>query len=315
MLVAGHATDEGRGHSDGVAAILSARQQSQLAIVLRRFGAAAGLGGARLLRASTYLTIVGFVIAIALMAASYQKRASTDWQAESALTSDAVHRIRFMWAAATQDPIGVGALVSGHAASLLGALAVSVIAAVNVAGEWTTGTVGVILARDPRRVRFVIRRFLFVLFAGVAVVLAAWVMIALLGPLYRALYDVPAAAQGFSTVSARAFAKAVFILGMYSALGTLAGVIVRRPLGAFGLSGAFVAGTLLASRFEALCPGLPSCWVTTVMEYQREEAMARHVWISGSSAVVGPTLAWAAISGFAIACLVAAAWYMERTDV
>lgn len=188
----------------------------------------------------------------------------------------------FQRGAAIQHPFGSLGAAAGLTSSIAGLVAIAAIAAAHVGGEWTTGTVYSVLVRDPRRRRFVIAKFLSVWFAGTGVVVTTWVGLALLGPLFRAFYDVPPPPRGFSMLgfAVPSFFKALLVLAAFAAIGTLAGVLARHPLGAIGLSGAILVVSVIvpALAMGQLTWSLPYL-VTAWMGFERTDVLGYHVWI------------------------------------
>lgn len=266
-------------------------------------------------RPSTGFAMLAVTVVVAMLAFSFQRRANTDYNATA--TMNDVLRVRLTLAAAMNDPVALGGLVAGHAASLVGALAIAAIASLHVAGEWTSGTIHAALLR-PRRRWFVMAKFISLWIAAAALFVLAWSLLAVSIPVLTRLSGRPPLPPDVgvaATLAPEDLLKSVLVLAFYAALGTLASIVSRHPLGAFGLTGAFLAGVLIAARVESACPVLPSCWIATIMEFQREEALARHVWIAGRSAFVAITLAWSGLIALTVAALGASVLLLERHDV
>ena len=229
----------------------------------------------------------------------------------------AENRERWRRSSALQDPIGSLGAASGLIASLAGFVFVGAVAALHVGGEWTTRTVAPTLIRNPSRTRFVLGKFASVWFAGVALIVTTWAVIALLGPVFRAFYEAFPAPSGFdmSTYALGTFAKALIVLAAFAAVGTLTGVAARHPLGALGLTGVLVAGSMIVPAIAASdvlwsLPLLVSGW----MGFESIDVLGAHVWLSSDA-----TNAWlssgATLIAVVAACLSLAMLRMRAGDI
>jgi ABC-type transport system involved in multi-copper enzyme maturation permease subunit len=184
-------------------------------------------------------------------------------------------------AAAMQSPLGVGGVAAGLVASLVGIVVLAAIGASHVAGEWTVGTIKPLLARDPRRSRFVLVKFLSVCICGVAVLVVVWSVLAALGPFFRHAYSVPPAPSSFnaSTYTLGQVSRALVVIVAISALVTMASVTIRSPLGSFGLAIAIVVSGLVATGWQASFRFAPGYWIGAWMRFRADNAWADHVWV------------------------------------
>jgi hypothetical protein len=225
---------------------------------------------------------------------------------------------RFRLAEAQQDPLGVGGVVAGFMASLPGAIVMAGLAGAFVGGEWSSRTIAGVLARDPRRMRFVLVKFLSQWCLGIALMLAAWALLAALGPFLRALYQVPPGPPSFDigAFTLEHLLRAIVVIGVYASVGTLAAVIARNPLGTFGFSFGFVVAALIFGGIPATYPLSLGYWVGVWMGYHRVDMLADHVWIDRyptlDLSLVRPAIG---LVVFAVLLLIVAAASMRRAEV
>ena len=181
-----------------------------------------------------------------------------------------------------QHPLGIGGIVAGHLASLLGALVIGAVSATHIAGEWATGTIKPVLARHGRGMWFVALKFLSTWVAGVLLLVASWGGLAAVSPLLRALYaDVHPSPPGFDmwAYAMPKVGRAVIVLGFFAALGTLAAVLTRSPLATFTALLGSVFAFQVGAAFEATVQGTPGYWVSAWMDFQHNGLWAQHLWV------------------------------------
>jgi ABC-type transport system involved in multi-copper enzyme maturation permease subunit len=225
---------------------------------------------------------------------------------------------------AAQDPLAVGGIVAGLMASLLGFVVVGGVAAAHVAGEWNHGTVKPLLARDPRRIRFVVSKFVTTWTAGIGLLAIGWAGMASLTPLFRQQYDVPPDPPGFSPgeYAGGQLVRAVIVIGVIAALGTAAGVLVRNPLGSFGLVLGIVFVSLAGAAWRSTFKVSVGYWVAAWMRFRPDTSWGDHLWVDRFP-VINPDTSfhpdpWMGFAGlvFTIAVAVMIACYrMVRSEV
>ena len=221
------------------------------------------------------------------------------------------------------DPIGVGGMVAGLMASLVGAIAVPAVAAAHVAGEWTHRTIRIVLAKDPRRTRFVLVRFVTVWAAGIGLLLTAWAALALAHPLLRLAYEAPPPAG----IDPGAYAveqslRAVVALGFFAAVSTALAVVIRNPLGTLGAMLTFIFLALIASAWRTTFRASPATWIAAWMGFLPGRLWGDHVWVDRFPLVdpdpalrPNPTVALVALVVTGGLALALAVLHMRRTDV
>jgi hypothetical protein len=227
-------------------------------------------------------------------------------------------------ASAAQDPVAVGGMVAGLMASLLGFVVVGGVAAAHTAGEWNHGTVKVVLARDPRRIRFVWRKFLTAWIAGTALLGIGWAGMAALTPVFRRLYEVPPGPSGFTAwgYTGGQLPRAVIVIGVVAALGTAAGVLLRGSLGAFGLVLGLLFVSLTGTAWRSTFKWSVGYWVAAWMRFRPETGWGDHVWVDRFP-VINPDASfhpspWVGLIGLTVTLGVAmmvASFRMVRSDV
>lgn len=220
-----------------------------------------------------------------------------------------------------ESPLGAAGVGAGFAASLLGFLALAALAGGHVAGEWSGQTIKRIVARDPRRVRLLAAKFASLWVAGVALILAGWLGLLVLGPVFRRVYKVPPAPPGFSAwnYSSSSVARALAVMAIFAALGLLVAVLTRNPLGTFGIMFGFCFLSFALAVDRATVLFSPAFWIGDWMRIVPNN-MADHLWVerfpmAGApvhlSSVMGVTVLFA----FALACLAASAGIIRSRDI
>src|ERR1700720_2769312 len=89
------------------------------------------------------------------------------------------------------QPGQVGHVAAGMLASLPGLLLIALVAGGHWGGEWGSRTIRSLLAREGRRSRVLAAKFLTVWAAGLATMLACWLVLAVVGPVAAAASGLP----------------------------------------------------------------------------------------------------------------------------
>jgi ABC-type transport system involved in multi-copper enzyme maturation permease subunit len=222
-------------------------------------------------------------------------------------------------AAALRSPYGAGRFAAGMMASLLGAIALLLLAGGHVGQEWTGKTIKQVLTLEGRRWRVLAAKFASLVLMGVGLLLLTWLVLALLAPLFDAAYPLHAGASAGRalTDSLESSARAVLVIGAFAALGTLSAVITRSTLGGFFLGFAFVLASFILAGFKAVARLTLAYWVTGWMHFRTEGTVLTHVWRDGFYPVADPTLSAGLIglAAFVGACIAIAWLRFERSDV
>jgi ABC-type transport system involved in multi-copper enzyme maturation permease subunit len=151
---------------------------------------------------------------------------------------------------ALAQPGEIGHVAAGMLASLPGLALIALVAGGHWGGEWGLRTIRQLLSRQGRRGLVLFAKWLTIWSAGVATMLACWVVLALAGPLIAAGAGLPATHAGLwagLASSAVAIGRAAAVLGLFAAVGTAAGAIGRGQLATTALTaGVFLLALLLA---------------------------------------------------------------------
>lgn len=184
-------------------------------------------------------------------------------------------------ASAALDPVGSGGVVAGFMASLIGALIVAGIGGAHVGGEWGHRTVNQVLAGDPRRLKFLIVKITSVWIAGIALLLAGWLTMALASMMFDRWYDVPAAPSGFDFTSftGQQVARAALVIGVVAVLTTSVAVFVRGAIGTLGTTAAILVATLAATASASAFRLSPAFWIAGWMRYKPVTLWQDHLWV------------------------------------
>jgi hypothetical protein len=184
-------------------------------------------------------------------------------------------------ASAAQDPVGSGGVVAGFMASLIGALIVAGIGGAHVGGEWGHRTVNQVLAGDPRRLKFFIVKIASVWIAGVILLVAGWLTIALASVLFDRWYDVPPAAPSlnFASFAGQQMARALIVIGVVAVLTTSVAVFARSAIGTLGVTAAALMATLVATASASAFRLSPAFWVAGWMRFRPVTMWQDHLWV------------------------------------
>lgn len=215
-----------------------------------------------------------------------------------------------------REPLGAAVLGVGMWASIPGAVAVGLLAAGHVAGEWSGRTVGIALAQDGRRVKFLAVKALSVWTgAGVLMLLTA-ALLAVAGPLVALTTPLDAGDVAAGNVPAELptqFGRALLVLAVFAAVGTFAAVLTRGPLGAVVLHLGVVITALATVRPAG--PFSPGTWVSAWMGYPERPLLPR-LWVEPAvGGAPGPSTALVGLVVLAAGALAIAALRFRRVDV
>lgn len=206
-----------------------------------------------------------------------------------------VDRATVRTAAMQQNPLGAGQMAAWLMASVLGAVAIFIIAAGHVGGEWSGGTMATVVVQDGRRWRLVAAKLVSMLVIAEALLLATWAALALLAFPFQAAYPLPAAHQvSWSDAASAAvpvLARSVLVTASFTVIGVLAAVITRNVLGTLLLA----TGGLLAWMAFVLVPPLSVAsigyWVTGWMGFTNDGFSWGQLWSGVPPGVAEPTTA------------------------
>lgn len=237
----------------------------------------------KLRRPLVALCFLAVAVLVVLLVWKAQAEAAASFRAATAEGSvcpgECLESIRYFNALASvqQHPVGIGGISAGFSASLPGAFAVFAIASAHVAGEWSRGTMPALVARQPRRARLVLVKYLAVLSFAYALLFGLWAVLAVVALAARASFDIP---QGLSWVDPGTFAlaqvaRASIVLAAYAAVGTISSLLLRSPLAAFGGSVAFL---LVSFPLSYVWPLSFSYWIASTMRFEHQQLFQGHVW-------------------------------------
>jgi ABC-type transport system involved in multi-copper enzyme maturation permease subunit len=232
-----------------------------------------------------------------------------------------VKRAEVQTAAVQQNPLGAGQMAAWLFASVLGALAVFVLAAGQFGGEWSGGTIAIMLIQDSRRWRLVAAKLVSLLILSEALLAVTWAALAALALLFQSQYPMPASLQ-VSTADAFAaaggpLARSVLVTAAFCVLGVLAAVLTRNTLGTLLLA----AGALIGWMAFVLVPPLVRLslgyWVTGWMGFTNDGFSSGQLWSGIPTGVSEPTalLGLAGIAAFVVVGAAAATVRFQRLDI
>jgi ABC-type transport system involved in multi-copper enzyme maturation permease subunit len=180
-----------------------------------------------------------------------------------------------------QHPIGMGRLAAGMTASLPGVIALLLLAAGHIGGEWSGRTLTSVLAQERRRWRVVAAKLASLWLLGVGLLLTTWLGLIPLAIGFRWGFELPGSPMSSTDAWAQAWPAAVrslLVIAATAALGTLAGVVARGTLGAVLLGFAVVALSMIAASFHQLARVTLAYWVAGWMKFRQQSLFPDHLW-------------------------------------
>jgi ABC-2 family transporter protein len=179
------------------------------------------------------------------------------------------------------QPGEIGHVAAGMLASLPGLLLIAMIAGGHWGGEWGSRTIRQLLCREGRRGRVLAAKWLSTWAAGVATLLACWLVLAAAAPAITAAARLPAAHSGLWAglgSSASAAGHAIVVLGLFAAVGTAAGTIGKGQLATMALT----AGSMLLALLVAGIAGIgglsPATYVQAWMGFGPAGYLPTNFW-------------------------------------
>lgn len=207
------------------------------------------------------------------------------------------------------QPGQVGHIAAGMLASLPGLLLIALVAGGHWGGEWGSRTIRSLLAREGRRTRVLVAKWITVWAVGVATLLACWLVLAIAGPVAAAASGLPDpgtslwAGLGSSLASA---GHAVIVLGLFAAVAIAAGTIARGQLATTAITAGSMLIALLVAGIASVGQWSPASFVQAWMSFSANGYLPTNFWSRFLSSS-GPQLgAVAGLVGIAATGLVAA---------
>lgn len=184
-------------------------------------------------------------------------------------------------ASAMQNPLGQGYLAAGMMASLVGVVAILLLAGGHVGNEWSGRTIKQVFVQEGRRWRVLLAKFVSLWVMAVLLLVVVWAALAALAPVFATSY--PLGVSGVSSSSALSLSlhvvwRSLFVLAAFAALGTLSAVITRNTLGAFFLGFAFVIATQFLAGFRLIGRWTLTQHVTGWMGFHSSDIVVNHFW-------------------------------------
>ncbi|MGH2717750.1 MAG: hypothetical protein ACRDJU_04115 [Actinomycetota bacterium] len=230
-------------------------------------------------------------------------------QAKEAAANDARQEHR------QEMPGAVGEVAVGMLASLPGVFLIALIAGAHVGGEWSGRTIRTVLTHDGRRLRVLAAKWVSLWIGTVVTVLAAWVVLAVAGPLLAAAYGLPAAGQGLFAglgASLAFLGRALLVLGVFTLVGVAAGLLTRSTVGTVAVVVGAIGALLIVGAVQGVAKLSPATWVQAWMHFSFNGAYlptnfwtrfesgvtmssgAAFIGLLGTLAVIGALAAWRA---------------------
>jgi hypothetical protein len=227
--------------------------------------------------------------------------------------------------AAQLNPMAAGAEAAGLMASLPGALALALLSGGHVGGEWSGRTMKNLLTQHGRRWQVLGAKLVSLWLAGAGLLAACWAALAVAGPLISRSDRLPEPRQsllGALTLAGSQGSRALLVLGVFAAIGLLAGVVTRNTIG----TAATTAGIFVIMLVVTALPGFgrwtPATWVQGWMGFPVGEAsitaLPTNFWsrfITAGGSAPSHLLGLTGLSALLLACAAGAAQIFRSTDI
>jgi ABC-type transport system involved in multi-copper enzyme maturation permease subunit len=169
-----------------------------------------------------------------------------------------------------ERPGAVGQVAAGMLASLPGLLLIALVSGGHWGGEWSSRTIRTLLTREGRRGRVLLAKWLAVWAVGVATLIAAWAVLAVLAPLIAAWSGLPAAGTSLGHglgLSVSSAGHAILVLGLFSVIGIAAGTIARGQLATTAIAAGFMLVALVLANAGGIGAWSPASFVQSWMGF------------------------------------------------
>jgi ABC-type transport system involved in multi-copper enzyme maturation permease subunit len=179
------------------------------------------------------------------------------------------------------QPGEIGHVAAGMSASVPGLLLIALVAGGHWGGEWGSGTIRQLLARQGRRTRVLAAKWLTIWAAGAATLVCCWLVLAVAAPLIAAGAGLPAAHASMGAglgSSALAAGRAVIVLGLFAAVGTAAGAIARGQLATTAITAGSMLLALLVAGIASIGRLSPASSVQAWMSFDTAGYLPTNFW-------------------------------------
>ncbi len=214
-------------------------------------------------------------------------------------------------------PGAVGEVAIGMLASIPGVLLIALLAGAHVGGEWSGRTVRTVLTHDGRRLRVLAAKWVSLWIGTVVIVLAAWGVLAVAGPLLASAYGLPATGQRVFAGLGPSLAflgRALLVLALFTLIGVAAGVFTRNTVGTIAVAVGCIGALVVMGAVQSVAKLSPATWVQAWMHFTFTGAyLPTNFWsrfeagvsmssgagfagLLGTAAVIGGLVAWRARS-------------------
>lgn len=223
-----------------------------------------------------------------------------------------------------QDPVAIGGVVAGHVSSLLGFAVLAAVGTGYAGGEWSSRTMPVLLARDPRRWRVVLVEFLTLLTFGVFLLAVTWLVASAFSFGFVRMYSsVPPSTAAFDgSWTIQQLCRAVFSVAFFAAVVV---TIAHAARSVFGTMASLVAGAAAAfgvTLLPVISNASPVAWIAGWMGFRGSTQLGDHLWVDrfpllseSPSPLLHEWLAGCLLAVAILLSLVSATILLQRRDI
>jgi len=174
-----------------------------------------------------------------------------------------------------EHPVGIGLLAAGMLASAPGMLALLLLAAGHVGGEWSGHTIKQVLTQEVRRWRVLGAKAASLWLAGVALLAACWAVLAPVSVWLAHAYPLPGPTPRLGDAAGLAgsqAARSLLVLAAFVALAVLAAVLTRGTLGTVLLGLFVLMASFEVANHARLTRGTLVYWVSGWMGFEQRSS-------------------------------------------
>ena len=227
--------------------------------------------------------------------------------------------------AAQLNPVAAGAEAAGLMASLPGALALALLAGGHLGGEWSGRTMKNLLTQHGSRWQVLAAKLVSLWLAGIGLIAACWVALAVAGPVISRLDHLPDPHESLRhalTLASSQVARSLLVLAVFAVIGLLAAVATRNTIGTMATTAAAFVAMLVAASLPGIGRWTPATWVQGWMGFQAGlasiTALPTNFWsrfINAGGSPPGHLLGLTGLGALLLACAAGAAVAFQRADV
>jgi hypothetical protein len=221
--------------------------------------------------------------------------------------------------AATQKNIfAAGGFSAGILSSLIGGIAVFLLGAAHIGGEWTGRTAKSWFAEDGRRTRFVFAKAFTLWLASVWLLAWSWAAVVAWNQISQHFYRLPAVQLDLAwSYGGERLLRSLLVLAGFSLLASASSILIRNVLGGLFLATGIMIGSYIAAGFAHVSHATLGYWVAAWMQFRHQPLLIDHVWpdVFPNTVTPDPIIGAAGLTGMILVCVAASMMRMRQSDI